>query len=110
MEPNEKIHNKTNPPKTRKAARDQRKAVQKAERKTGKKRPTEEQKPLYNPFFAYKKRRFPIWQRLIALIALCCIALAAGAMLGYGGFGHRNPFAVFAPDTWQHIFDFFRTH
>ncbi|GAY76275.1 hypothetical protein NBRC111894_1829 [Sporolactobacillus inulinus] len=46
---------------------------------------------------------------MIALISLCCIALVVGAMLGYGGLGHRNPFAVFNPDTWQHIFDFFRT-
>ncbi|MCQ2009589.1 DNA-directed RNA polymerase subunit beta [Sporolactobacillus sp. STSJ-5] len=108
METNEKLHNKPKTsPETRKAARAARQEAQKAERKTPEKA-NEEQKPLFNPFFGYKKRRFPIWQRLIALIALCAIALAAGAMFGYGGLGHRSPLAVFEPATWQHILDFLK--
>lgn len=111
MESNEKLHNKSDKPDTRQAARAARKEAQKSERAASKKPKTEEEKkPLFNPFFGYKKRRFPIWQRLIALIALCAIALVAGMMIGYGGLGHRSPWAVFEPATWQHIFDFFKTN
>ncbi len=70
----------------------------------------QEEKPPYNPFFNYHKRRFPIWKRLILLIGLCVFALVAGAMFGYGALGHGNPFAVFNPVTWRHILDFFKTN
>ncbi|MCO7127121.1 DNA-directed RNA polymerase subunit beta [Sporolactobacillus shoreicorticis] len=109
MGTNEKLHNKPKvSPETRKVARAARQVAQKAERLAPKKT-DEEQKPLFNPFFGYKKRRFPIWQRLIVLTALCAIAFVAGTMLGYGGLGHRSPWAIFEPATWQHIFDFLKT-
>jgi DNA-directed RNA polymerase subunit beta. len=68
-----------------------------------------EERPVYNPFFNYHKRRFPIWQRLIALISIAAIMLVLGAMFGYGALGHGNPWDVFNPATWQHILDFVRT-
>ncbi|MFD1430483.1 MULTISPECIES: DNA-directed RNA polymerase subunit beta [Lacticaseibacillus] len=39
------------------------------------------------------------------LLALLMIVL--GAMLGYA-IGGGNPWAVFDPETWQHIFDFLK--
>lgn len=116
MESNEKLHNtKKNikaEPETRQAVRTARLEAQKAERKPSKKSrsaASEEIQPLFNPFFGYKKRKFPIWQRLIALVSFCAIALVVGAMFGYGGLGHRSPWAVFEPGTWQHILDFLKT-
>ncbi|MCO7175848.1 DNA-directed RNA polymerase subunit beta [Sporolactobacillus kofuensis] len=98
---------------TRQAVRTARTEAQNAEKKAAKRKkaaPEEDSQPLFNPFFGYKKRRFPIWQRLIALISLCAIALVLGAMFGYGGLGHRSPWAVFQTATWQHIFDFLKTN
>lgn len=68
-----------------------------------------EERPVYNPFFDYHKRRFPIWQRLIALISTSAVVMVLGAMFGYGVLGHGNPWEVFNPATWQHILDFVRT-
>ncbi|MDN3954704.1 DNA-directed RNA polymerase subunit beta [Sporolactobacillus laevolacticus] len=118
MENNEKLHNAkkniTAGSETRQAARAARLEAQKAERKPSKEKrrkpeASEEAKPLFNPFFGYKKRKFPIWQRLIALVSFCAIALVVGAMFGYGGLGHKSPWAVFEPGTWQHILDFLKT-
>ncbi|WKB35563.1 DNA-directed RNA polymerase subunit beta [Terrilactibacillus sp. S3-3] len=66
----------------------------------------EPEKELFNPFYNYHKRKFPIWQRLVALISLSALAMVVGAMVGYGLLGHSNPFAVFNWHTWQHIIDF----
>lgn len=98
---------KAAPQESRQAVRAAAQEAEKAEQKSAKKQ--EESKPLYNPFFNYHKRRFPIWQRLIALISLCAIALVIGAMFGYGALGHGSPWAVFQPGTWQHILDFLKT-
>lgn len=89
----------------RAAAKKKRKAPQSAHKAEKK----QETRPLYNPFFAYKKRRFPIWQRLVLLLSLCAVALVVGAMFGYGALGHGNPLAVFDTGTWQHILDFLKT-
>ncbi|WP_420805038.1 DNA-directed RNA polymerase subunit beta [Lacticaseibacillus brantae] len=35
------------------------------------------------------------------------ILLILGLMIGYG-VGGGNPFRVFLPSTWQHIFDFLK--
>ncbi|RYL95208.1 DNA-directed RNA polymerase subunit beta [Sporolactobacillus sp. THM7-4] len=94
---------------TRQSIRLARKKAQKEERKSERKPAgREEEKPLYNPFFNNRKRKFPIWQRLIALISLCTIALIGGAMFGYGVLGHGNPLDVFHWATWQHILDFLK--
>lgn len=66
----------------------------------------EPEKELFNPFYNYHKRKFPVWQRLVALISLSALAVVVGAMIGYGLLGHGNPFAVFNWHTWQHIIDF----
>ncbi|MCI1857388.1 MAG: DNA-directed RNA polymerase subunit beta [Sporolactobacillus sp.] len=66
----------------------------------------QEETPLYNPFFAYRPRRFPIWQRLVLLVSMCAVALVGGAMIGYGLIGGGSPWEVFNWQTWQHILDF----
>ncbi|MBM7681761.1 hypothetical protein JOD43_001933 [Pullulanibacillus pueri] len=52
-----------------------------------------------------KVRAFPIWLRLVLLIVLAFVALAVGAMIGYGVIGKGNPMDVFHVDTWKHIKD-----
>ncbi|WP_332238259.1 DNA-directed RNA polymerase subunit beta [Sporolactobacillus sp. KGMB 08714] len=94
-------------PQARRAVRTAAQEDEKAARLSEKE--TEAAKPLYNPFFNYHKRRFPIWQRLIGLLLFAAVALVVGAMFGYGALGHGNPWAVFLPGTWQHILDFLRT-
>lgn len=69
----------------------------------------EAEKALYNPFFGYRRRRFPVWQRLLILISLSAIALVGGTMFGFGVLGHGSPWAVFDRDTWLHILDFLKT-
>ncbi|RYM05499.1 DNA-directed RNA polymerase subunit beta [Sporolactobacillus sp. THM7-7] len=84
-------------------------ALKKAEQETeADRKKKESEKALNNPFFGYRKRRFPIWQRLIALISLCALALVGGAMFGYGVLGDGSPWAVFDWDTWRHILDFLK--
>ncbi|MCL1631188.1 DNA-directed RNA polymerase subunit beta [Sporolactobacillus sp. CPB3-1] len=104
MKSNGKLHNQD---ETRTAVRKAQKAGAVPAKRVQKQ--DKEKQPLYNPFFHYRKRRFPIWQRLIVLIALSAVALVGGAMFGYGGLGHRNVWAVFEPATWQHILDFLKT-
>lgn len=50
-----------------------------------------------------RRRIFPIWLRIIVVLLLCAIALASGAMVGYGIIGNGNPSDVFDMDTWRHI-------
>lgn len=102
------VRGKTEQAETRESVR---LAMREADKKADQeKKKREQEKSPYNPFFNYHKRRFPIWQRLIALISLCAIALVGGAMFGYGALGHGSPWAVFDPATWQHILDFLRTN
>ncbi|MFX3617548.1 MAG: DNA-directed RNA polymerase subunit beta [Sporolactobacillus sp.] len=98
------IHNQ------KKSGEETRAQVRQASREAEKraKQKPEDGEPLNNPFFAYRGRRFPIWQRLVALFSLCVIALVAGLMFGYGGLGHGSPWAVFEPRTWNHILDFLK--
>ncbi|MFY4775210.1 DNA-directed RNA polymerase subunit beta [Metabacillus sp. RGM 3146] len=50
-------------------------------------------------------RLFPIWLRLIIVVLLMAIALAVGAMVGYGVLGGQNPLDALKWSTWQHIID-----
>lgn len=51
---------------------------------------------------------YPKWviKRLLWVLVVAVIMLIIGAMIGYK-LGGGNPFRVFLPSTWQHIFDFF---
>ncbi|RFU67094.1 DNA-directed RNA polymerase subunit beta [Peribacillus saganii] len=67
----------------------------------------EEEQPVAKP--AEKRwvrvRLIPIWLRLIILVFLIVIALAAGAVVGYSVFGDGKPSDVFKRGTWEHIVD-----
>lgn len=41
------------------------------------------------------------------IILICLLMIVLGTMIGYG-IGGGNPFQVFVPSTWTHIFDFLR--
>ncbi|UQW97770.1 DNA-directed RNA polymerase subunit beta [Rummeliibacillus sp. G93] len=43
--------------------------------------------------------------RILIVVVLLAIAVIAGAMIGYGVIGDGNPFGVFKPETWEHVFD-----
>nr|WP_225423631.1 DNA-directed RNA polymerase subunit beta [Agrilactobacillus yilanensis] len=45
-------------------------------------------------------------KRILLLILVAIIMMIIGTMVGYK-LGGGNPFKVFLPSTWQHIFDFF---
>lgn len=50
-------------------------------------------------------RLFPIWLRIILVLALVVLAAALGAMVGYGIIGDGEPRDALKWETWQHIFD-----
>lgn len=48
-------------------------------------------------------RVIPLWIKLLILLVLMILFFIVGTMIGYGIL--HNPFGVFNPETWQHIFD-----
>lgn len=48
-------------------------------------------------------RVIPLWIKLLILLVLMILLFIVGTMIGYGIL--HNPFGVFNPETWQHIFD-----
>lgn len=50
-------------------------------------------------------RLFPIWLRIILVLALIILAAALGAMVGYGVLGDGEPKDALKWETWQHIID-----
>ncbi len=50
-------------------------------------------------------RLIPIWLRILLILALCVIAVIAGAYVGYVILGHGDSGDVFKKETWQHIVD-----
>ncbi|PLS17759.1 DNA-directed RNA polymerase subunit beta [Bacillus sp. M6-12] len=66
---------------------------------------SEEDRPAEKP--AEKRwirvRLIPIWLRLIIVVFLIAISLAAGAVVGYSVFGDGKPADVFKKSTWEHI-------
>ena len=50
-------------------------------------------------------RLFPIWLRIILVLALVVLAAALGAMVGYGILGDGEPRDALKWETWQHIID-----
>ncbi|MGH2316940.1 DNA-directed RNA polymerase subunit beta [Planococcus sp. SE5232] len=50
-------------------------------------------------------RLFPIWLRIIIVIALVALAAVLGAMVGFGVVGDGEPADALKWETWQHIFD-----
>lgn len=50
-------------------------------------------------------RVIPIWLRLIIIVLIFVLCLAAGLAIGYGVIGDGNVKDVFSKDTWQHIVD-----
>jgi hypothetical protein len=51
------------------------------------------------------KRKFPIWARIIVVLALMALSLFGGLMFGYGIIGDGNPTDALNWETFQHIFD-----
>lgn len=50
-------------------------------------------------------RLFPIWLRIIIVIALVALAAVAGAIVGFGVIGDGEPADALKWETWQHILD-----
>ncbi|MDQ0428329.1 hypothetical protein QOZ98_001155 [Planomicrobium stackebrandtii] len=50
-------------------------------------------------------RLFPIWLRIILVIALIALAAVLGAMVGFGVIGDGRPADALKWETWQHILD-----
>ncbi|WP_142827148.1 DNA-directed RNA polymerase subunit beta [Planococcus soli] len=50
-------------------------------------------------------RLFPIWLRIILVIALVALAAVLGAMVGFGVIGDGRPADALKWETWQHILD-----
>lgn len=50
-------------------------------------------------------RLFPIWLRIILVIALIVLAAVLGAMVGFGVIGDGKPADALKWETWQHILD-----
>ncbi|ANU18036.1 hypothetical protein BBI11_13765 [Planococcus maritimus] len=53
-------------------------------------------------------RMFPIWLRILLVIALLVVMAALGAMIGYGVIGDGSAGDALKWETWQHIFDIMR--
>lgn len=52
-----------------------------------------------------RRRIFPIWLRIIAVLVLSAVALGVGLMIGYGVIGDGNPTDALVWETWQQIID-----
>ncbi|MED2970838.1 DNA-directed RNA polymerase subunit beta [Fictibacillus sp. B-59209] len=52
-----------------------------------------------------KRRRFPIWLRLIVIFVLMVICLVVGSVIGYSVVGDGKAGDVFKKETWTHISD-----
>jgi hypothetical protein len=50
-------------------------------------------------------RLFPIWLRIILVLAIIVIAMVLGVMVGYGIIGDGEPADALKWRTWQHIID-----
>ena len=50
-------------------------------------------------------RLFPIWLRIVLVLALIVAAIAAGLTIGYGYIGDGEPKDALKWATWQHILD-----
>ncbi|ETP67763.1 DNA-directed RNA polymerase subunit beta [Planococcus glaciei] len=50
-------------------------------------------------------RLFPIWLRILIVVALIALAMVLGVMVGYGVIGDGEPADALKWETWQHILD-----
>lgn len=50
-------------------------------------------------------RLFPIWLRILIVLALIVLACVLGVMVGYGVIGDGEPKDALKWETWQHILD-----
>lgn len=86
---------------------DQAKAQTRQEQKIRKQKAKDEK--LLNKRFI-RVRMFPIWFRVLLLLALLAGSLMLGLMVGYGVLGDGNPKDVFDKSTWQHIIDLVKSN
>lgn len=76
-----------------------------AKKMTRESRAEEETKQTKKRGPAARVRVFPIWLRLLVLLALLLFALVAGVMIGFGILGDGTPLDALKVETWQHIID-----
>lgn len=69
------------------------------------KAPKEQQEVDVSTVKWVRVRMFPIWLRLLILLALIVIAAILGAIIGFSVIGDGSPGDVFQKETWKHIFD-----
>ncbi|TFJ92231.1 DNA-directed RNA polymerase subunit beta [Lentibacillus salicampi] len=87
--------------KEQKQKKQQETSTDKTTRKEQKKDRKQEKRKRKKP----RRRIFPIWLRIIVVLAISAVALAAGLMVGYGVMGGGNPTDALKWETWQHIID-----
>ncbi|OZM56550.1 hypothetical protein CIB95_11500 [Lottiidibacillus patelloidae] len=79
-----------------------------SEKRKQRKREKEKEASKQRPDFLKSprpKRKFPIWARLIVVLALIVLSLFAGLMFGYGVIGDGNATDALKWETFQNIFD-----
>lgn len=52
-----------------------------------------------------RRHAFPIWLRILVVIALAILCLIIGVIIGYGVIGDGSPSDALKKQTWQHIID-----
>ena len=72
-------------------------------RKRTKKEASETQEPKKTWWIQI--RLFPIWLRIVIVIALITLAAVLGVMVGFGVIGDGKPTDALKWETWQHILD-----
>lgn len=52
-------------------------------------------------------KNIPIPLMILIIVVVILLVFLIGAMIGFGVLGDGNPFSIFDPATWKHIFSFF---
>lgn len=52
-----------------------------------------------------RRHAFPIWLRILVVLALVIVCLVLGVIIGYGVIGDGAPLDALKKQTWQHIID-----
>ncbi|AYC28847.1 DNA-directed RNA polymerase subunit beta [Paenisporosarcina cavernae] len=63
----------------------------------------QEQEEVPKRTFWVQIRLFPIWLRIILVLALVAAAMAAGVMVGYGVIGDGEARDALKWSTWDHV-------
>lgn len=74
-------------------------------KQSNKRKPEVKEETNAKPRMWVQIRLFPIWLRIIIVVAIFVVAAVFGAMFGYGYIGDGQPSDVLKMETWTHIID-----